>query len=141
MGEALTPFQMTYAGRTRSGNVTKYRYVDHRDGNTYVFTKQPIKGATIGATYDVNETADGRMRTGGEGAPRYVSSLGRDDPRVVEWRSEDLSVATELARAGAIAKAGDPWQDIERLHADCALSMTRPQRRALAARLLEVLYL
>lgn len=140
--DQLVPYTAIYAGR-RIGRDRKvqYSFLDERDGLFYTYARQVIPGATIGARYAVHETPAGSLRVSGTGAPAYIDSLDRDDPRVVDWRATDLTVEDDRQRASAIRKAGDPFAEVEDLLRMAAQTLSKTQRRALAARLMEVLYL
>lgn len=138
----VTPYEATYAGRTitKTGK-TVYRFRDERDGDLYIFAKSPVKGATIGAVYQMHEKAGGgSVLVAGTYAPRWVRSLPWSDPDVIRWRAEDDLVEAERSRQSAIRKAGDPFKELEAVLTEASLGMTRAQRRALLLRLSEVVW-
>lgn len=140
--QTFTTYEATYVGRRLAqGGKVMYRYLDNRDGQHYGWSSPIVKGGTIGAVYQFTEKDSGSVFVSGQHAPTYLRSLSYDDPDVLAWRAADLVVEQDKQRAAAIRKAGDPFDEVVQLVERAALNLTRPQRRALAARLMEALFL
>lgn len=135
---------LRYAGRRlNSEDKTLYAYAG-LDGEVGFWKKQLVRPAPrIGAAYVFTRSPSGGVYTGGDAGPRYSAddSLDHLHPSVVTWKARDLEAEDVVNRLAAIRKAGDPFTEIEGLIGRAAIGLTKPQRRALASRLLEALYL
>lgn len=137
----LTAYEVTYAGRAMNKGKTVWRFRDERDGAIYLYGKNPVRMSKIGAVYEVHENESGHMIVSGPRAPKYVRSLPHNDPDVTRWRAADEAIEIERNRQSALRKAGDPFDEILQRVSEASTTLTSPQRRALAVRLLEALWL
>lgn len=134
-----TPMILTYIGKRRTTKgATRWAYVQE-DGTPRVFAKR-LYTCTVGGRIEIPATPDG-VQVFPDGAT-YLGRVDKNDPRLIEWVAEDEYASQDEERA-RIARKANAEEPLEALLADltkATLGLNRPQRRALAARIMEALY-
>jgi len=136
--DTRVPESWIYIGRRwGSDGSLSFRYLD-ASGAELIYGKQ-IAGTAVGARYEVKvDRSDGKIRVT-PGAYRFLSDAA--DPRAADWRALDAA-AGAMKDAAAREKSARAGQLLTLTLADLKASarkMPAPQRRALAATVLEII--
>lgn len=135
-----TTIELIYTGRRRTlSGATRYAYLSP-EGESRIFAKR-LYPCSVGGRIEIEATPD-RASVFPDRAT-YLGPLDRSDPRLIEWAAEDEFADQDAKRKAAERKAlaEDPLEDLLASLSRAASGLNKPQRRALASRVLEALYL
>jgi hypothetical protein len=131
----------TYIGlRQAKGGAFEYAWRD-QSGTVYL-TKKRLRQVPVGGQIEITVTADDKVVTAGEGAPKPLLSRHENQADIAAWLAEDERANNEK-RLKAIerqAAKNVPLQEILATIDNLAARLNGPQRRALAAVILQVVF-
>lgn len=135
------PIRLVYAGRRFADGKVRYTWFDPETEETRMWNVQLVK-VSVGVTVDFTgeRSSDGNVSI----LPSSATNFGWHDvpDQVVAWRATDLDAEQRQAQKALITKAAkiEPLDDILAPIARVAPRLTKSERRALAVRIMEVLY-
>jgi hypothetical protein len=131
----------TYIG-LRHGKGGAFDYAWRDPAGAVYLTKKRLRQVPVGGQIEITVTADDKVVTRGEGAPKPLLSRHEDDNDIAAWLAEDERAGNEK-RLKAIereAAKAVPLNEILTTIEDLTAHLNQPQRRALAALILQAVF-
>lgn len=131
----------TYIGlRHGKGGAFDYAWRD-RSGAVYL-TKKRLRQVPVGGQIEITVTAEDKVVTRGDGAPKPLLSRHDDEEDIAGWLAEDERANNEKRLKAIEREAAKtvPLNEILTTIEDLTARLNGPQRRALAAVILQAVF-
>lgn len=141
--ESKPVIALIYTGKRRTvRGTTIHSYLHEQDGTeTQRLFSKALYPCSVGGRLSITATDD--LTQVFPDSAKYLGRVDRDDPRLVEWAAEDEAAEQDAKAAATKRKAGqaDPLEALLDELRRNTRNLNKPQRRALASRIMEALYL